>query len=210
MVYSSNVSIAIADDHLLFTQSLAGLLFSNGKYQQGFLVEKMEDLLPALTKQQPNILILDIHIPPKNSLELFPEIKRIAPETKILILTMHQPEEFGITIQNFEGHGYLLKTSGKETLEAAIEALCLGNEVFFSPELKWAEPSKNQSISPFPLTRREKEIIEKIKEGKTTKQIAEELHLSEHTVKTHRTKIREKLEVSGVGNLLNRIKNIIN
>jgi DNA-binding NarL/FixJ family response regulator len=207
---NSLVSIAIADDHLLFTQSLAGLLFSNARYQQSFLVDKMADLKPALSKHQPSILILDIHLPPRNSLELLPELKRIAPETKILILTMHQPTEFGLTIQTFEGHGYLLKTSGKETLEAAIEALCLGNDKFFSPEIKWSETNKNHSKSPFPLTRREKEIIEKIKEGKTTKQIADELHLSEHTVKTHRTKIREKLEVSGVGNLLNRIKNLIN
>ncbi|MBS4040155.1 MAG: response regulator transcription factor [Flavobacteriales bacterium] len=207
---SHQVSIAIADDHLLFTQSLAGLLFSNPTYQPCFLVETVEDLKNAITRQQPDLLILDIHLPPRNSLELLPELRSIAPDTKILILTMHQPEEFGITIQNFEGHGYLLKTSGKETLEAAIESLCLRKDKFFSPEIKWAEANKTLSKSPLPLTRREKEIIEKIKEGKTTKQIADELHLSEHTVKTHRTKIREKLEVSGVGNLLNRIKNIIN
>jgi RNA polymerase sigma factor (sigma-70 family) len=200
------ITIAIADDHLLFTESLEQLLFSNERFRHSFSISRGEQLLTMLQQHQPTVLILDINLPPLNGLQLISDIRNIAPRTRILILSMHQPEEFGLSQKDFEADGYVLKTSGKVVLEAALKQIIHSTELYCTPDIRWQQRSAVQEAATSILTRREKQIIKMILAGKTTREIAEELYISEHTVKTHRSRIREKLSVSGVGNLINKMK----
>lgn len=206
---ATTINIGIADDHKIFTESLSKLLFGTAQYHCSFSVSDGEDLLSLLPVHQPTILILDIHLPPHNGLAMIPKIRTVSPLTSILILSMHQPEEFQLTIKAFEGDGYLLKTCGKDTLESAIQTLVHSRQKFYSPDIKWHMPNPNDGSTSVALTRREKEIIKLVSAGKSSKEIAQELFISEHTVKTHRARIREKLGVSGVGNLINKFRQII-
>lgn len=203
------ITIGIADDHKIFTESLSKLLFGNPRYYCSFSVSGADDLLSLLAYHQPAILILDIHLPPHNGLTLIPKIREASPLTGILILSMHQPEEFQLSENGFEGDGYLLKTCGRETLESAIHVLTNTRNQFFSPDIKWHVAKPIDGSAAKLLTRREKEIIKLVSEGKSSKEIAQELFISEHTVKTHRARIREKMGVSGVGNLINKFRQFI-
>lgn len=200
------VTIAIADDHVLFAESLSKLLFSQPEFVLSFAVATADGLPQLLQQHQPAILILDINLPPHNGLQLIPTLREASPLTRILLLSMHQPAEFNLRVEAFEGDGYLLKTSGKEVLQQALHTLSVGTSTYFSPDIKWHQGEAQPATEEFSLlTRREKEISRMISEGKTNRQIAIELHISEHTVKTHRSRIREKLQVNGVGQLLSKL-----
>lgn len=203
------VTIAIADDHVLFAESLSKLLFSQPEYVLSFAVSSAEGLPQLLQEHQPAVLILDINLPPHNGLQLLPQLREASPATRILLLSMHQPAEFNLRKEEFTGDGYLLKTSGKDVLQQALHTLVYSNNSYFSPDIKWQQGPVQPEEEAFSLlTRREKEISRMISEGKTNREIANELHLSEHTVKTHRSRIREKLQVNGVGQLLSKLHKI--
>lgn len=201
----TKTSIALADDHVLFAESLAKLIFSNPAYVHSFSVFSGEELKDQLREKRPDLLILDINLPPFNGLQLIPSVREASPQTKILMLSMHHPADFNLTMEEFAGDGYLLKTSGKDLLLQAIEEITSAQTPFFSTDVQWAKDAVPHEDHDVVFTRREKQIIRLISEGKTSKEIAENLSISEHTVKTHRTRIREKMNVSGVAELLNRL-----
>ncbi len=200
-------TIALVDDHVLFAESLAKLIFTNARFEHSFSAFSGEELLRKLTEKHPDVLILDINLPPFNGLQLIPAIRESSPQTKILMLSMHHPADFNLTLDQFTADGYLLKTSGKDLLLEAIEVVTSTRTAFFSPDIQWSKDTVLNGDHHTLFTRREKQIIQLISEGKTSKEIAENLHISEHTVKTHRTRIREKMNVSGVAELLNRLNN---
>jgi DNA-binding NarL/FixJ family response regulator len=200
----SIIRIAIADDHALFAQSLANLMMDHPEYKTCFSYSDGNNLLDLIRQHQPHILILDINIPPYNGLELIDQIKAIHSSIKILIVSMHQPAELKLTPLNLKADGYLLKTAGKGEFINALQTISHTQEKFFSADIKWFKENKNAKTEPYIITKREKEIIRMIKEGFTSKEIASKLNISEHTVKTHRAHIREKLNVTGVAQLLNK------
>lgn len=200
------VTVALADDHLLFAESLANLLFSHPEYVHSFSVYGAEPLLELLAERHPDVLILDVNLPPYNGLHLIPEVRKASPHTKILMLSMHQPSDYNLTEDTFTADGYILKTSGKEVLIQAIATLVSSDEPYFCPDIQWSQVSTENIEQVSVLTRREKEIIRMISEGKTSREIAEVFKISENTVKTHRTRIRKKMKVGGIAELLNKIK----
>jgi DNA-binding NarL/FixJ family response regulator len=201
-------TIALADDHKLFTESLEKLIFIQPAYEHSFSEHDGEAMLRLLAEKQPDILILDINFPPFNGIQLIPAVRSVSPETKILLLSMHQPADFSLTPENFPADGYMLKTSGKDVLMEALATLAASAEPYFCPEIQWSQAEPVKDGPGTVLTRREKDIIRLISEGKTSRDIADALDISENTVKTHRARIREKMNVTGVAELLNKIYSV--
>jgi two-component system response regulator NreC len=139
-------------------------------------------------------------------------ILKNTPSTKVLVLTMHDNEEYVYQILKSGAGGYVLKNSGRDDLAAAIRAVANG-ERFFSPRvseimmeayLRKADAREELSTKEgdVPLTKREKEILSYIADGLNNAQIAEKLFISARTVDTHRTNIMQKLNIHDVANLV--------
>jgi DNA-binding NarL/FixJ family response regulator len=156
----------------------------------------------SLLRQHPiDFLLLDINLPPYNGLELLTKIKEEYRGLKIMILSMYQPSDIGLNLANFKGDAYVLKISGKNILEEALEGMKKG-ELYLDPNIIVAHTFEDSFTQQLRLTKREKEIISLIAIGKTSKEIAEALFVAELTIKTHRKNIGKKLGTKNVADLI--------
>lgn len=205
------IRILLADDHPLIRSGIATLLQSYkdfeivGEAQDGEeAVEKTKDL-------EPDVLVIDLSMPKLSGIEATKIITKRYPEVRVLVLTMHENEEYVYQILKSGAGGYVLKSAGKEELSAAIRAVAKG-ERFFSPRVSeiMAESyvrrmeggEASSKAGDIPLTRREKEILGLVAKGLTNQQIADHLCISPRTVDTHRTNIMQKLNIHDVANLV--------
>jgi DNA-binding NarL/FixJ family response regulator len=193
--------IAIADDHLLFADGITELMQKMPDMQMVFSVNTTDKLIKSLKKHKVDILMLDLNIPPDNGFLLIEPLREQYPPMKILILSMYQPIDLEQDIAKLNADGYVLKTSGKAILCNAIEAIKDGKK-YMDPNINTRPLKKDAFTMSQHLTKREKDIIELIAKGKTNKQIAEALFLSELTVKTHRKNIKNKLGAEGKAELI--------
>ncbi len=195
--------IGIADDHLLFAEGINNLLAKRKDLEIVFITSSVSELFDLLKNNPIDILMLDVNIPPYNGIELLKELKHTYQKLKIMTLTMYQPMDIGLTMSKFPGDAYVLKISGMQILEAAILHL-QNDQCYLDPNI--IENTINEEIltNKLKLTKREKEIVSLIKEGKTTKEIAAQLFLSELTIKTHRKNISEKLDSKGIADLISK------
>lgn len=202
--------IVIADDHQLVREGLRKLLMSMDSNIE--VVGEAGDGLEAkemANKLKPDILILDISMPKMRGIEAIKEIKRTSPETSILILSMHNKEEYIKQTLKNGASGYLLKESAAEELYSAVKFISEG-KVYLSPSISksvvsdWlTEAERTQhELSNNKLTDREQEVLKLLAEGYTNKQIANLLHISNKTVETHRYRIMEKLELKNIAELV--------
>jgi len=195
----------ILDDHPLFAEGIAGILRNYDWMEVVFTGQRSEQLLQWLEEHRLELLLLDISLSNENGLEVLSLLKQKYPTLKVIILTTHQPADISLTLDSFPGDAYVLKISGRKILEEAFEKVLAG-EQFFDPNLIVYQPPK--SSNPYRLTKREMEIIALITSGKTTKEIAAQLFLSEMTIKTHRRNISEKLGSRNVADLFYKINKL--
>jgi DNA-binding NarL/FixJ family response regulator len=199
-------SIAITDDHLLFAQGISNIIANRADMKLAFIAESAQQMFLLLKKKPVDFLVLDINLPPFNGLELIPELKQQYPKMKIMILSMYQPRDIGMNPATFKGDAYILKISGKHILEAGLNGM-KQNKTYFDPNIEIVLPIEDNFTSQLKLTKREKEIISLIALGKSTKEIAGKLFLSELTIKTHRKNISEKLGAKGLADFLFKVTN---
>lgn len=192
----------ILDDHPLFVEGLSAILSNYPWIQLVFRGEHGTSLRHFLLEERLDLLFLDINLGKENGIDLVDECKKHDPSMRIIILTTHQPADIGLDMRQFRGDAYMLKISGRKVLEDAIRKVCNG-ESYMDPNLTIS--AEKSSENPFRLTKREYEIIELIRLGCTTKEIAERLFLSELTVKTHRRNISEKIDSRNVADMLSKI-----
>jgi len=201
------INIAITDDHLLFAEGIANIIAQQPGMELAFIASSAAEMLNLLKQQPVDILILDINLSPYNGIELTSQLKQKYPNLKIMILSMYQPTDIGLDLASFKGDAYVLKISGKHILEAALESI-KNAILYFDPNIVIVQPVKDAFTSQLKLTKREKEIICLIALGKSTKDIATQLFLSELTIKTHRKNISEKLGSKGIADLISKTSNI--
>lgn len=160
------------------------------------LAKDGEEVLEHLhSSPLPDILLLDINMPKKDGIELTAEVKKKYPEVKILILSMHHRSEFVKKLTASGADGYILKNGGKGELLRAIQQIASGEQYFAQEILR--DSFKQQIIaqgSPAPLSEREKDVARQIAYGSSTSEIAETLHISTHTVDSHRKNILTKID----------------
>lgn len=197
------IRILLADDHALVRDGMRTLLkdvndFSVvGEAADGLeVVKKVEELLP-------DIVTMDISMPNMNGLETIDVIHRRFPKTKILVLTMHENEEYAHRVYKSGAGGYILKNSDKKEFIHAIRMVHKG-ERFFSSSISGVTSKGyvGKDVASIPITRREKEILRLIVDGLTNQEIADKLFISPRTVDTHRSNLMQKLEIKNTAGLV--------
>jgi len=199
--------IVLADDHALFRQGLKGILEGAadlevvGEAGDGL---KLLNLLNA-NQLDPHLVILDISMPNLRGIEAIREIKTIHPNVKILIVTMHKDKEYLLQSLAAGADGYFLKKDADTELFAAIEKIRNGKN-YVSPHLSEELANDWEQIrvgftKPL-LTKREREVLKLIAEGKSNKDIADLLFISVHTVERHRANMMEKLKLKKTADLV--------
>ncbi|MCI0708056.1 MAG: response regulator transcription factor [Ignavibacteriae bacterium] len=201
------IKILIADDHSLIRTGISTLLQSYEDFVVVGEATNGEEAVEMTRKVQPDVVIIDLSMPKMNGIEATKLIRERYPETRVLVLTMHENEEYIYQIFRSGAGGYVLKNSSREELYEAVRAVAKG-EKFFSTRvseimvegfIKRGETQQPEvSSSDSPLTKREKEILALVAEGMTNQQIADKLFISPRTVDTHRTNIMQKLGIHDV------------
>jgi two-component system, NarL family, response regulator NreC len=201
------ISVLIADDHRLVRDGLKTIIDSSNDIHVVGEASNGLEVLKKVEELKPNVILLDISMPKLNGMEAARRIRKEHPETKILILTMHEEEEYALKMVRLGVSGYLLKDSTALEVMEAIRSVYNG-KAFFSPQIaKVIAESYREAVAgkedPYErLNDREREILQLITEGHTNKQIAEILFISPKTVDNHRTNLMRKLDIHSTADLV--------
>ncbi len=202
------IRILLADDHTILRDGIRSLLEDEtdmvviGEADDGHTTVKLVKQL------DPDVVLMDIAMPLLNGIEATRQIKRDNPRTKVLILTMHENEEYIRQLLAVGAVGYILKDAAARELLGAIRAVYRG-EAVLSPAitrlviedyLRWGDLQPESDASG--LSPREREVLQLVAEGYTNKQIAEILSISIKTVQTHRLNMMSKLDLHDRGELI--------
>ncbi len=192
--------IVLADDHVLVRQGLKMVLEGAEGLE---VVGEADDglkLLNLLRQVNPDMVILDISMPGMRGIEAIREIRAVRPNAAILMLTMHRDIEYVHLALSTGAKGYLLKEDADKDLFSAIEKVRRGR-TFVSPTISeeylddLVQVRQGRPVESDPLTVRERQVVKLIAEGKTSREIADLLHISARTVENHRANIMEKLSL---------------
>lgn len=197
------MKILLADDHFLVLDGLEVLLSTFEFVDQTESVLNFIELKDILKKESFDVLLLDIHFGKHDGREIISEIKQLAPQMKIIALTSHSDSVTIKSSVNAGFDGYLLKIDGREDIEKALKAMT-NNEKYFSSKTQQTFFEMRTSRNIVELTEREKEVLQLIVHEKTTKEIAEQLCLSEKTIETHRSNIMQKLDVKNIAGMVKK------
>jgi DNA-binding NarL/FixJ family response regulator len=195
-------TILIADDHTLFREGLRSLLSTHEDLHVLGEAENGQEALRAVAERKPDLLLIDLSMPKMGGLDAIREIKRYKPETKILVLTVHETEEFVLEALNAGASGYVLKDATHRELILAIRSV-LREKRYLSPDISAkviegyidGRKAVKSTSSWESLTLREREILKLIAEGRKNKEIADILFLSAKTVAKHRANLMSKLDL---------------
>jgi two-component system, NarL family, response regulator NreC len=203
------ISVVIADDHGVLRAALRALL--KGEPDMDVVGEAADgqETVKRTLELKPRVLLLDMTMPGPGGIEITRQIQKTLPQTRVLVLTVHEDERLVREALNAGAAGYIIKRAFDTELTDAIRAVADGN-LYIHPALTRAfikEQAAPASIAPAdgpsesadeqsPLTRRETEVLQLIAKGYTNRQVADELSLSVRTVETHRANLMGKLGVT--------------
>ena len=201
------IRILIADDHALILGGIRALLTEIDGVTIVGEAKNGRDAVAMAKAQQPNLVIMDISMKELNGIEATAQIKAALPSTRVLVLSMHTTEDFVRRALTAGASGYLVKDSAPLELRMAIEAVMRG-EHFISSRVsahlvsRMVAGAGEVKSSMESLTPRQREILQMIAEGKSTKQIAHVLDVSVKTVETHRAALMDRLAIHDVAGLV--------
>ena len=203
----TTVRVLLADDHTLVRAGLRKLLESiPGMEVVGEAGDGLQ-LLEMVEKLQPQVVLMDIAMPGLNGLEATGRLIKAWPSTRVLILSMHQNAEYVRQALRQGAVAYLLKDAAPMELEWALAAVLRG-ETYLSPAVSkgvvsdYVHRLRNEEQPADALTPRQREVLQLIAEGQSTKEIARRLDLSVKTVETHRTQLMKQLDIHEVAGLV--------
>jgi len=203
--------ILVADDHEVVRRGLIGLLRGQNDWDVCGEASNGREAVEKAQQLRPDVVILDVGMPTLNGLEATRQILKTNPHTKILILTLHDSDQVMQEVLNAGARGFLSKSDAARDLVAAVAAL-RRDEIYFTPKVASMvlngylrhdgslNPQEIQGRSR--LTPREREIVQLLAEGKSSKEVAVALGLSVKTAETHRSNIMRKLELHSVSELV--------
>ncbi|MGA7684687.1 MAG: response regulator transcription factor [Terriglobales bacterium] len=203
--------ILLADDHEVVRRGLSVLLRARSDWEVCGEASNGREAVEKALQLSPDVVILDVGMPNLNGLEATRQIIKAKPETRILILTLHDSGALVRDVVNAGARGFLLKSDAARDLVTAVDALS-ENKTYFTPKvasmvlegyLRKSAAETPTEVSPrAKLTPREREIVQLLAEGKSSREVAEALGLSVKTAETHRANIMRKLHLHSVSDLV--------
>jgi two-component system response regulator NreC len=197
------IRVMLADDHVLVRQSLKSLLEREGFQVVGEASDGQE-AIRKVESLRPEIAVMDISMPILNGVDAARELSRSFPKTKAILLTQHDENQYISEALEAGVKGYVLKSQAASELVQAIEQVSRG-QVYLSPGVARvvAEAFRTKSENPKdPLTSRERQVLQLIAEGKSTKDVASLLGISVKTAESHRTRLMQKLDIHETASLV--------
>jgi two-component system, NarL family, response regulator NreC len=198
-----SIRVVLADDHVLVRQSLKTLLEKEG-FQVVAEASDGQEAVRHVESLQPDIAVLDVSMPILNGIDAARQIVRVSPKVRTILLTQHDEDEYISAALEAGIRGYVLKSQVASDLIEAIRQVCRG-QVYLSPGVSSAvvQAYRSKSQRPKdPLTARERQVLQLIAEGKSTKDVASLLGISVKTAESHRTRLMGKLDIHETASLV--------
>jgi DNA-binding NarL/FixJ family response regulator len=204
------IRILLADDHDVVRRGLRELLEEHEGWEVCGEAANGRQAIEAANKLRPNVAIVDLAMPELNGLEATRHIRKEAPETEVLVFTMHESEHLVRDVLEAGARGFVLKSDAARYLTSAVEALAQHKPFFTSKVselvleefLKAGKHKKDVTVPTSLLTPREREIVQLLAESKSNKEISSLLNISVKTVETHRAAIMRKLGINSIVELV--------
>ena len=195
------IRVAVVDDQRLFARGLSGLVDMLAETEVIGVAYNGEEAVELCQKKEPDVVLMDISMPKMDGISATREIRDLLPQTAVIILTAHEDDEHVFEGIKAGAQGYLLKDADLEDLSRAIQTVHAGNTII-APDLAQkmlntfqSDRSPKSSRLVPPLTARELEVIKALAQGKSDRQIAHALSISEKTVNNHTSNIYRKLHL---------------
>jgi len=203
-----SVRILVVDDHAVVRRGVRSLLESRAGWEVCGEATTGRDAVEQCKRLQPDIVVIDLSLPELNGLQATRQILKGSPETEVLVFTMHHSEELVRETLQAGARGYVLKSDASESLIAAVDSLrqhkpfltTAITEFALDDDVRRGDASGDLALAV--LTPREREIVQLVAEGKSSKEAASMLGLSVKTIEAHRTNIMKKLRVRSVSELV--------
>ncbi|WP_215223309.1 response regulator transcription factor [Echinicola shivajiensis] len=211
------IKVVLADDHVVVRSGIKNLLENEGEVEVIGEAANGEEAIQLVKEVTPDLLIIDIRMPVMNGLDATKKLNQLKDPTKVLILSMHDDEDYILQSIECGASGYLLKDTSKDEFMKAIRTIFQGGQYFsgdisqvlVKSYLNVKDRKVTKNIVPtntYDITKREKQILKMISDGIGNKEIAEQLGKSIRTIETHRFNIMKKLKVSNVVELLKKLE----
>lgn len=205
----AEITVLLGDDHGVLRQGLRKILEENQGIRVVGEAANGRDAVAEVVLRQPDVAVLDIAMPLLNGIEATRQLARRAPGTQVLILSMHSDQAYVTQAVSAGAKGYLLKESAGDDLIEAVVAVAAGKS-FFSPpvaEVMLDDYVRNLTQKGIldrydALSEREREVLQLVAEGRSTKEIAEILSISPATVETHRAHVLQKLALKNTASVV--------
>lgn len=205
----ARLRLLVGDDHTLFRHGLRKILEERPEWQVVAEAGDGREAVRQTLALQPDVALLDIGMPMLNGIEATRQITRRLPDVRVLILSMHAEEAYVVQALQAGARGYLLKDSAAEDLISGIAAVVMGKS-FFSPAVAqvmlddYVRRLADQGITDRydALSEREREVMQLVAEGRSSKEIADLLSIAPSTVETHRAHIFQKLDIRNTAELV--------
>jgi DNA-binding NarL/FixJ family response regulator len=197
------IRVVLADDHALVRQGIKSLLEREG-FQVVAEASDGQEAVRCAQKLSPDVVIMDIGMPTLNGMDAARELGRCCPKTKPILLTQHDEDQYVSEALNAGVKGYVLKSQVASDLLQAIQRVLHGL-VYLSPGISGAVIAAFQSQGQRPadpLTARERQVLQLIAEGKSTKDVAALLGVSVKTAESHRSRLMQKLDIHETASLV--------
>jgi two-component system response regulator NreC len=204
---SAAIRVLLAEDHTIVRKGLCALMADEPDIEVLAEAEDGREAVRLTEELHPDVVLMDLSMPGLNGLEATRQIKRRMPEVKVLVLTRHADKEYVLQILRAGASGYVVKRAAPGELVAAIRAVYQG-ESFLSPSISrtviegYVRQEGVKAKDRYEqLTDREREVLQLIAEGHSSRGIAERLYISEKTVRTHRANLMDKLDLHSAAEL---------
>jgi DNA-binding NarL/FixJ family response regulator len=207
---TGSLRILIADDHELIRKGLRTVLETRRGWEVCGEATNGREAVEYARQKRPNVVVMDLTMPEMNGLEATRQIRRILPECEVLILSMHHSEQLVHEVLAAGARGYILKSDAGNAIFDALESLRQHRPYFTSRVAEfllgaYLDPGRGDGLrgaESGTLTPRERQIVQLIAEGRSSKEIAVDLGISEATAETHRSNLMRKLGVHSVSEIV--------
>lgn len=199
------IRVLVADDHAIVREGIKQILADQSDMRLVGEAENGQEVLRAVRAGEVDLVLLDMSMPGRSGIELIKEIKRVQPSLRVLVLSMHEEEQYAVRAIKAGAQGYLTKTSAPDELVGAIRSVAQGRaymrqEVVERLALSFSTPE--EALPHTRLSDREYQVFLMLAHGQTVTAIAEELYLSSKTVSTHKARILQKMGCTSLADLI--------